>query len=293
MIVTHGLISNQDGLTLHPDLFLWQSSLSKRKQQWFQTPSYNPLALYAELVNTKPALLLASKLTEGSARQYWVASPYNAQLSRDAVRVMPEGMMPWCEADAAWACELLNPLLAEEGMQLYAIGSALLLACDKPLDACPAVFADIAGKNLPNRHPEGANGGHFMRLMSEVQMMFKQSPAPHRRTRGEVDVHGLWFWGACEPCDLESLSVKTIATRDSFLRAVVDAKDANIIITEPEQLSELIQQGNGLPKNIVLFGGEHVVLLKKAILPKFSKRNWLPKAVKNQSELLLLLSKQS
>ena len=291
LIVTHGLISNQDGLTLHPDLFLYQQLLAKRKRQWFQTASCNPLALYANILDVKPALLLASKLSKQSAKQYWIASPYHAQLSRDAVRVMPEGMIPWCEADALWACVLLNPLLAEEGMQLDAIGSALLLACDKPLHAEPAVFANIAGNTLPNRHPEGIDGGHIMRLMSEVQMMFKQSPAPHRRTRDEVDVHGLWFWGACEPCDLENVPVKAIATRDSFLGAVVDAKDANIIITEPEQLSELVRHHAGLPKQVILFGEGYAVSLKKIWLPKLAVNTWSPKAIKSESDLFSILRK--
>jgi len=291
LLVTHGLISNQDGLTLHPDLFLYQQLLAKRKRQWFRSSSYNPLALYAATLDVEPALLLASKLPKNTGKQYWIASPYHAQLMRDSVRIMPEAMLPWREQDAAWACQLLNPLLQEDGMQLHHIDSALLLACDKPLHATPTVFADIAGKILPNRHPKGADGGHIMRLMSEVQMMFKQSPAPHRRQRGEIDVHGLWFWGACEARDLETPPVMAVATRDSFLSVVVDAKDANMIITEPEQLAELIKQGGDLPKQVVLLGEGHAVLLKKSLLLKFGGKHWSPKAVKEESELLSILRK--
>jgi len=291
LLVTHGLISNQDGLTLHPDLFSWQRLLAKRKQQWFDCSAKNPLALYAKLLDVKPALLLASKLPENTAKQYWVASPYHAQLSRDSVRVMPEGMLPWCEQDAAWACELLNPLLQEDGIQLHNIGSALVLACDKALHAEPAVFSDIAGKTLPNRHPSGADGGYLMRLMAEVQMMFKQSPAMHRRQCGEVDIHGLWFWGSCEPSNLEAPLSKAVATRDAFLSAMVDGKDASITITEPEQLSELIKEGVALPKQVLLFGEGYAVRLKQALLPKFGGNHWLPKAVKEESALLSILSK--
>ncbi|MDQ6955032.1 MAG: threonine synthase [Mariprofundaceae bacterium] len=289
LFVTHGLTSNQDELTLHPDLFLYQPLLAKRKQQWFQTSSYNPLALYAAILDVEPTSLLASKLPENTAKQYWIASPYHAQLMRDSVRVMSEGMLPWCEEDAAWVCELLNPLLAEDAMRLYAIDSALLLACAKPLDAWPAVFANIAGKHLPNRHPKGVDGGYLMRLMAEVQMLFKQSPAPHRRQRGEVDVHGLWFWGACEPCDSEMPPAIAVASRDPFLRAVVDGKDAVMIITESEQLSEFIKQGSDLPKQVLLFGENHAVLLKKPLLPKFTSSNWSPKAAKEESDLFSIL----
>jgi len=284
-------MSNQDGLTLHPDLFLWQPLLAKRKQHWFQCTAKNPLALYASLLNIEPVLLLASKLSNNHDKQCWVASPYHAQLSRDSVRVMPEGMLPWCEEDAIWACGSLNPLLAEEGMALHRIGAALLLACDKPLHAEPAVFADIAGKSLPNRHPSGVDGGHLVRLMAEVQMMFKQSPAAHRRQCGDIDIHGLWLWGACESCHIEALPAKSIATRNPFLQSVVGAKNANMIITEPEQLSELVSQGACLPKQVILFGENHAVLLKKSLLPKLSTDKWLPKAIKSESDLFSMLRK--
>jgi len=291
LLVTHGLISNQDGLTLHPDLFLWQASLAKRKQQWFRSSSYNPLALYAKILDIEPALLLASKLPINNAKQYWIASPYHAQLSRDSVRVMPEGMLPWCAEDAAWACEVLNPLLQEDAMQLHNIGSALIVACDKPVYANPDVFSDIAGKTLPNCHPGGADAGYLMRLMAEVQMMFKQSPAMHRRQRGEIDIHGLWFWSACEPNNLETSASMTVATRDPFLGVIADGKGANITITEPEQLSELIKEGAGLPKQVLLLGEGHAVLLKQSLLPKFGGNHWSPKAVKEESELLSILRK--
>jgi len=291
LLVTHGLILNQDGLTLHPDLFLCQPLLAKRRQQWFHCTSKNPLALYARILDVEPALLLASRLPKNTAKQYWIASPYHAQLSRDSVRVMPEGMLPWCEQDAAWACELLNPLLQEDGMQLHSIGSALILACEKSLHAKPAAFADIAGKSLPNRHPNGVDGGRLMRLMSEVQMMFKQSPAIHRRQCGEADVHGLWFWGACEPNNLETVPAKAVATRDAFLSAMVDGKDANITITEPEQFSELVKDAASLPKQVLLLGECYAVLLKQSLLPKFRDNHWLPKAAKDESELFSMLRK--
>jgi len=291
LLVTHGIIRNQDGLTLHPDLLLWQRLLGKRKQQWFHCTSVNPLALYAKLLDVEPALLLASRLPANKAKQYWIASPYHAQLSRDAVRVMPEAMMPWGEQDAVWACELLNPLLQEDGMQLYCIDSALVLACEKPLHAQPAVFADIAGKCLPNQHPAGVDGGQLMRLMAEVQMMFKQSPSAYRRQAGEVDVHGLWFWGGSEARALPSLNTGAVASRDAFLRVVVDGKDAAMIITEPEQLSELLKDGGDLSKQVVLFGEDCAVLLKPAWLPTWDANNWLPKSKEEESRLLAMLTR--
>ena len=286
LIITNGLIPNQDGLTLHPDLLSWQPLLVKRKREWFDCSSKNPMSMYAAMLGIEPASLLASKLSFNHGQQYWVASPYHAQLARNSVRVMSEGMLPWCAEDAIWACELLNPLLAEDSMQLYRIGAALLLVCNKPLHAEPMSFADIAGNFLPNRHPSGVDGGSFMRLMAEVQMMFKQSPAAHRRERSEVDVHGLWFWGGSEPDCIEALPNKSVATRNPFLQSVVDAQDANIIVTEAERLAELIKQDSVLPKRVVLLGEGYAVSLKKSLLAGFGTKAWLPRDIKSEADLL-------
>jgi len=302
LLVTHGLVANQDGLTLHPDLLLWQDFLAKRKRQWFDCVSKNPLAMYAALQDIEPALLLASKLSLSQSQQAWVASPYHAKLSRDAVRVMPEGMLHWSEDDAIWACETLNPLFAEEGMKLHNIGAALLLLCDTAWHAYPATFAEIAGKSLPNRHPSGEDGGSLMRLMAEVQMMFKQSPAAHRRQRGEEDVHGLWFWGGCEVSEKE-VSAKTsnssrvnqcfhsqgLATRNPFLQSLVDGRNAKVMIAEPEELADMISQDKHLPKHVALLGEGFAVVLKPSLLPCFRKKSWLPVNVKIEAELLLNL----
>ncbi|MDQ6995024.1 MAG: threonine synthase [Mariprofundaceae bacterium] len=290
LLVTHGLIDHQDGLTLHPDLFLWEQTLLKRKRRWFASRPHNPLSLYAALVGTQPAHLLASKLTlSASVKQYWIASPYHAQLTRDAIRVMPEEILPWCEDDAAWMCELLNPLLSEEGMKLEHVGASLLLTCEQALHANPLSFADITGNFLPNKHPAGEDAGHLMRLMSEIQMTLNQSPAQHRRIRGDMDVHGLWFWGACKTEQDIALKPINIASKNPFLQALIEPKDAKIIITEPENLSHLVRQGSDLPKKVFLLGEKVMVCLNQTWLFHPRQQHWQTKNIRSEKEGLAFI----
>lgn len=290
LIVTHGLISNQDGLTLHPDLFLWEHLLLKRKRRWFATSSHNPLSLYASLLDTSSAHILASNIAlDASIQQYWIASPYHAQLTRDAVRVMSEESLPWCEEDAVWMCELLNPLLSEEAMQLKFVGAALLLLCEKPLHASPVSFPEISGGYLPNRHPDGVDGGHIMRLMSEIQMLLNQSPAAHRRTRGDMDVHGLWFWGGSKAWQGDDLDRMHVASKNPCLQGLVEPKSANIIITEPENLINLVRQDSELPKYIFLIGEGVMVHLNKPLLFCFRQRGWEVQGMASEKEGLQLI----
>ena len=284
MIVTNGLVShrqipNQGGLILHPDLLLWEKDLRTRSRQWFECTQQISLAVYAAMLDVSPSQCIAMQLADyQSEKQYWVASAYHAQLTRDSVRVMPEGMFTWCEEDARCLCEILNPWLLEDGMRLQYVGAALVLECDTPLAMSPISFAEIAGGCLPNRHAEGADGGRMMRLMSEIQMILKQTPAPHRRARGESDIHGLWFWGQGEALK-EMLAPFSVATRNPYLQSVVDGKDATVMISDAEGLSGLIKQTQSLPKRVVLLGEKHAVVLNKTWLPYWRKRSWLPKKV--------------
>jgi len=198
LIVTNGLVQTPDGLKLHPLLEPRRGVLLQRSRSWYTVPTYTPLSLTAWLAGRSPAALIASRLNlPDSVQQCWVASPFHAQLLRDRLQVMPDGAFPWGADDATALAALLNPLLAEEGMALHALGSSLILACDHPIDASPASFAEVSGNLLPNRHPEGVDGGRLMRLVAEIQMYLYRNPLLERRSRGEPDVRGIWLWGRC------------------------------------------------------------------------------------------------
>jgi len=108
--VVDGLIQQGDSLGLNPELLTWQDDLQKRRQQWFSVRSHNALSLYADILDCAPVQLLIQQ-SDISAQQYWIASPYHARMGRDAIRLMPESMLPWCEEDARYLCEFLNPWL--------------------------------------------------------------------------------------------------------------------------------------------------------------------------------------
>lgn len=291
LIVSQALIRNQDGVTLHPDLFLWHKQLSACKQQWFESVDRNPLAWYAALTGFSSSAVLgaACKDVPLSTSQCWLASPYHAQLMRDTVRIYPEGLLPWSEEDAKYLCEVLNPLLSEEVMQLHAVGAALLLTCRDGLDAFPKPFGSLSGKTLPNQHHDGEDGGRLNRLLSEIQMLLFQHPSVARHDRGDPDVNGLWLSAPLDwpvETDMHPISV---ATRNPVLQSLVHGRDARFMISEAERLSELIKADSPLPKRIILSGEGNAVLLTRSLLPKFGKTSWTPKSVKAEDELITLL----
>ncbi|MDQ7011603.1 MAG: threonine synthase [Mariprofundaceae bacterium] len=295
LIITDGLIPSDaapdSGLCLHPALSLWQGQLQSRSRRWFACADRTPLDWYAAAAGTSPAGLLANRigaLPEHTC-QCWVASPFHTQLGRDRVHVLAEAEFPWCEEDAEWLCALLNPLLQQQGMHLLAVGAAMLLACEQALDAHPASFAAIAGHLLPDRHPEGVDDGRLARLLAEIQMLLFQHPAAHRRARGEVDVNGIWFWGATEMPDTTRPRHIATTTSNPVLRSLTREHDARLMISEAGRLPALLGEDRSLPPAILLAGHGHAVLLTKSIWPKFGKHTWRPVSVESETSLLVQL----
>jgi hypothetical protein len=293
LIITDALIPSEKGESIHPLLDPWRKQLLRCSRSWFECDPKMSLEWYAALSDVAPVDVLASAVKEQTAdgvRQVWVASPYHAQLTRDQIRVMPDSLLPWSEQDARWICELLNPLLREEGIALLHHRAALLLACENPINARPDSFAVVTGKMLPNRHPDGADGGRLMRLMAEIQMVLSLKPAEHRRASGEPDIHGLWIWGGCGVSD-DCPEVKNlpVATRNPLLMSLVDAKNACLMISEAEQLSQLVQLDAPLPKQVVLAGEGEAVVLKSSLIPRMGRARWQPESVGAEDGLMNML----
>ena len=64
-----------------------------------------------------------------------------------------------------------------------------------PLTAIPVDAA--IGKNLSGLLPRDSQGAFWRTLFTEIQMLLHTSDVNHtRRMAGDLDVNGLWFWGA-------------------------------------------------------------------------------------------------
>lgn len=293
LIVSDGLIPSEHGYAIHPLLDPWRKQLLRCSRNWFESALKTDLEWYTSLIDIVPIALLATAVKDqmqADTSQVWIASPYHAQLGRDRIRVMPDPLFPWSEEDALWICELLNPLLKEEGIELLNHKAALLLVCERSIDATPGSFASVAGKLLPNQHPDGVDGGRLVRLMAEIQMVLNLQPAPHRKVSGEPDVHGLWIWGGQEVShEIPKLKGLSVATRNPLLMSLVDGKDASVIISSAEQLAELTQLNQPLPKQLVLAGDREAVVLKSSIIPRIGRARWQSSAVRSEYILMSTL----
>lgn len=278
VVVTDGLIPAEAGYAPHPALQPWLKRLQRARRRWFATEMHTPLGWYAWLQHEAPAALLASALPVDLSlpfepNQYWAASPCSLQLSRDRVRVMPEVWLDFDARDAQWLCETLNPLLHEDTMQLVAIGSALCLCSGRSYDVNPVDFADVNGRMLPNTTPTGVDGGAWMRLQAEIQMLLHQHQPPHRS--GQSPLHSLWLWGGADHAASTEQRIP-VATQNATLASIVDGRDSSLCISEAEGLEGLLNQEGRLPRHWLLAGEAHAAWLTTGGLPGLRGKEWQP-----------------
>lgn len=272
VVITDAFFELDGHFFLNPALSAYEKELLKMKQVWSTASDVTPLAWLARCMQCTPAALLASLTNElpQQSKQYWVASPYHARLTRSMLRVMPDSMLDWDTNHAQQMCAILNPLLSSDGLELHVIDDTLLLSCNRSWDVNTAEFAEISGASLPDKHPKGKDAGHWMRLASEIQMTLHQQPV---HNASGVAMHGLWFWGKTDDgalsTKLDFKGIPSIATRNIYLKSVLKTlnkeQDATHIVTEAEHLPLLLNASAPKPKDWLLLGAGKSVKLTNSV----------------------------
>jgi hypothetical protein len=210
-----------------------------------------------------------------------MVTPFKAVLMRDRVRVLP---VSTSRQDACWLADLVNPLLNSDGIRLHPVGAGLVASSEHVLDARPAGFADICGAYLPNRHPEGMDGGRLMRLVAEIQMLLARV-ALHGESL-HTDIHGLWFWGPAGGPDRDTtVHWMPVETDDPVLASLAGSRSAKLTIMTAEHAVERISPDEKLPRYLLLAGKSKAVLVdtKPWTIPFFS--GWKPGRLVSLAEL--------
>ena len=249
-----------------------------------------PIEWYEALIGAGQGAsgLLAAAMGQGvpgEARQCWLVSPFAGRLGRDAVHIMPEEAFIWDDDDTQWLAGLLQPLLAGDGFTLLSRDGCMLAVTENPWDAKPASFAQVAGHRLPNRHPEGADGGRLMRLCAEMQMLLASKPSARRQAAGLPAVMGAWLWA---PAKLPAAPMERlrVISDDALIRTcTADAGAAlPVAILRAVQVEAWLAH-QPLPRHWLLGGDRHAVLLDMRSWPGFGRHAWQPRRPVSRAEL--------
>ncbi|WP_038250025.1 hypothetical protein [Ghiorsea bivora] len=280
VVVTDAWYEHDGKLLLNPALQAYEHHLLKMKQSWAKNMVVTPLSWYAQQGKQPVAALLAA-IAQGlpaGAKQYWVASPFHARLTRTSLRVMPEAMLDWSAQEGQQVCAAVNPLLAEDGLELFMVGDVLMLAAQDVWQVDMPDFAQVSGQSLPNQHQGSKDVGRWLRIITEIQMSLHQHQV---FSKEGMQIHGLWFWGQSETvADMHDLTLPHVATRNIYLNTVLKALDkqqhASVIVSEAEFLPYLLP--TQLPNDWLLLGAGQAVTLRShgltAALAKVKKPTW-------------------
>ena len=291
ILVPDGLISDEHGAcVLHPALQSVSPRLRRASKLWADAPAMAPIEWYAALIGADQGAsgLLAAAMGQGvpgEARQGWLVSPFAGRLGRDAVHIMPEEAFIWDDDDTQWLTGLLQPLLAGEALTLLSRDACMLAVTENPWDAKPASFALVAGHRLPNRHPQGGDGGRLMRLCAEMQMLLASKPSARRQTASLPAVMGAWLWS---PSALPAapMARPRVISDDALIRTcTADAGAAlPVAILRAVQVEAWLTH-QPLPRHWLLGGDRHAVLLDMRSWPRFGRHPWQPRRPVSQAEL--------
>lgn len=253
------------------------------RRAWLARECQTAVEWYLELCapNLAPADLAAAILKgdwpEGT-KHCWLASPFHAVLIHHRAVLMQEMIEDWDAEDAHALVEMLNPLLAQDGLSLHSVGEVLMLCADRPWDVHPPHFSTLLREGVPDRHPQGRDAGRWVRLLTEVQM--RMAHARDWRA-GKAKVHGLWFWGG-SLMGGDKVSPPPVISRDPLL-ARLPSQGAQLAILQAKEAGAFLEEN--VCRKVLLAGRRCAVLLTPGWFASRLKRPWLPKRYKTLDEL--------
>lgn len=133
-----------------------------------------------------------------AGREYWLrADPVHLRLEREQLILGDSGTFSISQAEADMLTDVLNRHFAQDGLIFYPLHPArwYLRPAEPPaLHTHPVT--SVAGKNINEYLPTGADCLRWHSLFNEVQMLFHEHPVnQERENRGEPVVNSIWLWG--------------------------------------------------------------------------------------------------
>jgi len=203
-----------------------------------------------------PVSLRADGIEPGAA--YWLrADPVYLHIGHDQMTVQPLAAVS--PEDASRLCESLNLHFAAEGLQFMAPNpQRWYLRLEREPAITTHSLSEVAGRDIRDYRPEGADALHWDSLLNEIQMMLFQHPVNQvREERGELMVNSLWLWGggyAPEKLHQPCSRMFTDSTLAGAFAAVANVRHADL----PDHAVQYISDREG--KILVIWEGMQLAL---------------------------------
>jgi len=182
---------------------------------------------------------------------YWLrADPVHLRIERGQIMLADSRIFQISPEEAQEFTGLLNRHFAES------VGNNLAFLPLQPdrwylrLAATPALqthpLSEVAGKNINNFLPSGADSMAWHSVGNEIQMLLHEHPLNQaREARGELPINSVWLWGGgIMPQAVKNVYAK-VWSNDVLARALALASSVNFSELPPNATTWLQSAGSG------------------------------------------------
>ncbi len=141
-----------------------------------------------------PITLHGDGIDPGAA--YWLrADPVHLNLQRDQLILQSDVRLSADEA--AQLCASMNHHFAADGLKFFAPHpQRWYLQLENTPDVLTCPLAQVSGRGIRTKLPQGPDATRWHRVFHEVQMLFFEHTVNlAREARGELPVNSIWLWG--------------------------------------------------------------------------------------------------
>jgi hypothetical protein len=133
---------------------------------------------------------------EGLGQGHWLrADPVHLRMQGNQMVLLAD--MDVAADEAGELCAALNAYFAGQGMEFFAPHpQRWYVRLDKPADIETVPLSLVAGRNIGDLLPGGAEATRWRQVFNEMQMLLFAHPLNEvREARGELPVNSVWLWG--------------------------------------------------------------------------------------------------
>jgi hypothetical protein len=148
---------------------------------------------------TPPVAPLTYCVDTGQAATGYIlrADPVHLRADQSVLRLFDASTFSVTQREADELTATFNTFYAGQRLQLLApCPQRWYLQLERAPRITTTELARVAGQDIDNCLPQGADTAHWHRLLNEVQMLFHEHAVNlQRQQQGEPPINSLWFWG--------------------------------------------------------------------------------------------------
>ncbi len=235
-----------------------------RAQHQYSSQQSDEQILFALFGITQPVgdwpVAAVTRLVDGGAsgdNHYWLrADPVHMQPASNQVVMSGNRHLNVSGAEMAQLRDEFNRLFAEDGLHLETpVNQRWYLRVERPPQITTTSLQAVLGQNIQHLLPQGSDGLHWHKLLSEMQMLFYSSSVnEQRRQQRQPEINSLWFWGGGQLPEATAPQWQQLWSNEVLSRGLAHLTQVNQS-SLPATAEEWLEQATEPGRHLVVLDG--------------------------------------